>query len=330
MQDVTQALQNAINNVANTGGGIVVWEGQGIISSPVTIYSGVTLQGINPTNGGVNRDSAGSVNPVYMPSALVISTSINGPALITQQNSAIKNIALVAQNFPFLYTSTPTFSGIACGYFASSSVPLFDVLIENCQIYGFGVGVRTDWVSRVKVKNCHFECINCVEISNAYDVCVIEDCEAWPFMAAGSLTGNSILKYGTAFFLHDNNSSWHVIKNCFVYGWSTAFGLENTGNDRIINCGADGPSGVTATGISIYGTSYGAALITGFQSSVRTGINSTATGGWGLIAQVTNAQFWGNVVNPFNVQSNGTIQAYNCYWTTGTNVVSSGSTLTLV
>ncbi len=331
MLDITQALQNAIDSVGSAGGGDCVFAGQGLISSNVTVRAGVTLKGVNPTKGGVNRDSAGSVNPATMPTAFTVSTAINGPAFITEQNSAIRRVAMVAQNFPFQYTATPTFAGVACGNLASSATPLFDVLVEDSQFYGFVTAVRTDWLSRVNVNRCNMECIEAVEISNAYDVCKISECEAWPFMAAGSLSGSSILKNGTAFFLHDNNSSWHVIEDCFAYGWATAFGLENTGNDRLINCGADGPGGVTATGISIYGRSYGAALVTGFQSAVSTGINSNATtADWGVTAQVTNAQFWGNVQNPFNVQANNTVKGYNVFWTGGSNVVGSGSTLTLV
>jgi hypothetical protein len=139
-----------------------------------------------------------------------------------------------------------------------------------------------------------------------------------------------MFKNGTAYYIHDCGSSWMVISDCFAYGWATGFGLENTGNDRIINCGADGPAGVTATGISIYGASDGPALVTGFQTTVTTGVNSNTSNTGLITAQLVNVQMWGNVATPFNVQNSCTVKAYNFYSTGGTNAVGTGSTLTIV
>jgi len=135
--DDTAAIQAAINDANSNGGGVVYIPGISFVSSPLTLFSNVTLQGNGVGSSGLYRLTASTGNVIVGQNFSSL-TGTNSTAGISR--FAIKDLFIDGGSQSYQTGMVGTGYGIL--------VYGYDFIIENVDVRSFGnAGIYSEWSS---------------------------------------------------------------------------------------------------------------------------------------------------------------------------------------
>jgi len=254
----TPALQAAIDSFGAGGGTVIVPYGMRcLVDASLTVKSNVSLVGPHEYIGSPNNNTDAPYGSVG--GALIVNSS----ATITLKGGAsLKGLLIYRKGMTFPAANSSAFAGTAV------TIGGDDAAASCSMILGFEKAVLSDGYQRPRFYNLWLDNVNGISITDAYDIPRIENVHCWPFATieqyAIDLLPSQLQRSGTAFLL-EGVSDWVKLNNCFAYGYSRGFDLNNVNTPTLVSCTVDGtaPPNVLAgsRGFSIRGTSYDAKLI---------------------------------------------------------------------
>jgi len=178
-----------------------------------------------------------------------------------------------------------------------------DAYVERCMVLGFNQALLLDGFQRPKLSYLQLDCMNGIQISNCLDNAYISFCHFWPFSLVNSDQGRDDDGFrGNAYWFHDT-ADWLMCTNCFSWGATNGFIINNVGTATLLNCGADNygnsegpPFNTDANGIVVAGNSPDFELIgclTAAHGNSGVYINVSA----GLKGQIVGHRAWGGTTH---------------------------------
>jgi hypothetical protein len=227
--------------------------------------------------------------------------NLNRSATITLNNSSeIRSLAIYAKNLAFGVTSA------AVALWTGTAITLADqkadMLVEDSLILGFEYAISTGAntrVDRARIHRVQIDCINGIYLKNAFDVCYISECHAWPWVTLQSTVEANDAQFkrsGSFVWLDGTTNDWVKVSDCFCYAVKTGYRLTGADSTTLLSCSADNPPGASdgSIGFLIEGSSLEVRLI-GCQSAGRqTGIEINTTDANGRVF-LTACNVWTTV-----------------------------------
>lgn len=169
------------------------------------------------------------------------------------------------------YTDSATWnSAWNSGYMSGLAVRLTadDAVVRNVYIGGFMQAVLGYAVARPTIDTVWVDCLNGIELVNAFDRPYINKVHGYIFCNFGNSSG-SLVRRGDFVYLHDT-VDWADVTSCFTYGHKWGFYLDNTNEASLTNCAADNTSAEVAGYYAVYiGANTQDPHITNFRAANR-------------------------------------------------------------
>lgn len=329
--DDTAAVQEALDQAAGAGGGVVfIPAGNYCIAGHLQIPAGVTLQGVwtipiewIPNQGTVllAEENHGSEE--------------GSPFISLDENSAIKGVSIFYPKqdkinpvpYPWCISAVERWSESkdASGTTIRSQKNISNCSIENVMLVNPYKGVNFDCAGRHYIRNLYGQPLRLgIYVDQCYDVGRIENVHFWPFWSLSfpktdpeAYQKSNIIKfvqeYGEAFVFA--RTDWQYCTNTFSWGYKIGYRFLDAGsgacNGNFLGIGAD------ATNIAVkveQAFPYGL-LITNGEFVSFNGPNPTKvvveemnTG----VVQFNNCSFWGPTDRIATIQGTGSVSFQQC------------------
>ena len=255
LTDDTAAIQAAIDALGSTGGSVYVpYNMKCLIDSNLTVNKNCGIVGPHEFVGSPKDNTSAPYG--NLGGALIINSS----ATITLKGGAGLSGLL-------LYRKGMTFPAAGQGSFAGTPVTAGgdDIFISKCMILGFQKALFSTGRQRQRIEYLYMDNISGIEIVSCTDISYIRQCHAWPFasIATGSLSNYQ--RTGIAYYIRDIGD-WAKLTDCFSYGYSRGFFIDDANSVTLLGCGADntysgGPTHAASIGFVVRGTSNEVSLI---------------------------------------------------------------------
>ena len=150
--DISSKLQNAIDSIANAGGGglVIEYERSGFyLGSGVTVKKGVYLMGVGPSVNGAYLSDAVAGNGMFVRSYFILDSIIKGMVGFTVEDSA------GIENFGFYYKSVDTqiTSGIPPEFGWTIQAAGFGYSLKNLSTMGASYFINAESAERCNIEN---------------------------------------------------------------------------------------------------------------------------------------------------------------------------------
>lgn len=282
--DDSAALQLALNSVGANGGLVVIPSNfiiyiNSTINIPgyVSLVGGFIHPGVAPTDG----------NYYNLKSQILYGSA----GLITLgKGSTIQKLLLIRAG---LYTTVPTNAAAATALLANfagvalSMTGSKDAEVRDCMILGHTTGITCTTSDRVFLNNLKIDCTNGVYMTQAYDICRLDNVHCWPFLTAmvagvGNTPNDPVPNRRSGFgFKLQTNCDWSTLLDCFAYGYARGFWLNDTSNIGLVRCQSDytNPNTGSIAGFVVDGISTYTSITACTSIAAVNGIYADTTGG---------------------------------------------------
>ena len=303
--DDTAAFQQALNEIATQGGGIV-WAPTGnyLISTHLTIGAHTTLQGI------FHAPAAYAQNKGTTLLAVEGEGDPGGDAFITLAgpNSTLEGVVIYYPNQAL--TNPPTQYPWTVRAGGGDDVAILDTLIVNgWQAVDFG----TNPSNRHMIRGLYGQPAKTgIWVDQCHDIGRIRNVHFWPFFTHDKSYNE--FQHGNAVAFLFQRTDWEVVEDVFSWGYQTGaqFSASKSGamNGQITDANFDNVD----VGLDLYATKPWAIHVSNLNIA-NAGAGSNRIGIWahsgqtGVNLSVRNASFWGSLEQAVRWESSGALSS---------------------
>lgn len=306
--DDTPAIQAAIDSLGAAGGTVTIRNGMRcLIDTALTIKPNVSLVGPHKFIGSPFNNNVAPYGSVG--GALLVNSAVT---ITLKGGASLSGLLIHRKGMTFPAANSSAFAGTAITMGLGSD----DASIANCMILGFNQAISSDGAQRGRFFDLLMDNNNCISITACYDVPRMENVHCWPFATIAQYSidflPSQLQRSGTAFYL-EGVADWAKLTNCFAYGYSRGFDLNNVNTATLISCTVDGtapPNTLSGCrGFSVRGTSYDAKLIGCQAASQEVGFYLDTSAD--IQNQLTNCVGWNGTNHAFFIGA-GDWMLVNC------------------
>jgi len=275
--DDTLAIQAAVNSLGAAGGAVTIPNGMRcLIDNNLTVNANVCLRGPHAIVGSPNNNLSapyGSVGGALL---------VNSTATVTVKGGAsLQGLLIHRKGMTFPAANSSAFAGTAV------TIGGDDAAVFQCMILGFAQAITSSSWQRPRIYDVNIDCTAGVLIDNCADIVYMSRVHCWPFATIAALGAAATLQRSGSAFKFTTLGDWNKITDCFSYGYSRGFWVNNCNSMTLLSCSADSTGGYAGQiGLLVDGTSTDTRLIgcqaaaqeTGYRIATSTGVHTRLIG----------------------------------------------------